>query len=171
VDHGGRVFTGDRTPFIPCDQAGVFWRGSRRSHAYLPISLSGSACAELAIRSRYSKWRPAEKDRDGRANKPQRVSVASEKDADGRLLSMQVENEGDIEEATSETDGVAQQIAALVQRGESEITTAEIAAGVGREPQDSTFKRALGLAEERGHIAKVRRGIWAAGKAQAGLNV
>jgi hypothetical protein len=109
------------------------------------------------------KWRPAEKDRDGRANIPQRVAVTSEKDANGSLLWMLVLNEGEIEEAKSETEALSVTLGSLVQRDGEQIATATLAARVPRDPQDSTFKRALKAAEASGYIEKVKRGVWGPG--------
>jgi hypothetical protein len=76
---------------------------------------------------------------------------------------MLVENEGEIDEQPTETDALAHSIGAFVQRGESELATEDIAKGVGKRSQDSTFKRALKLAAERDYIGKVKRGVYAAG--------
>jgi hypothetical protein len=151
------------------------WAG--QADAHMTLTVESDLIEEDSDRDghrtlrRIFNWRPAEKDRDGRANRPQGVCVASEKDSDGRLLSMSVVNEGDIEEATSETDALAQQIGGLVQRGAAEISTGEIAAGVGRDPQDIMFKRALTAAADRQLVVKLRRGVWAAGTTEAGLSV
>jgi hypothetical protein len=112
--------------------------------------------------------RPAEKDRSGEPNYPRRIAVESEKGADKALLWMTVTDEGPIEEADSATEAMAVSIGSLVQRGESEMTTADIAASVARKPQDSTFRRALAEATERGYAAKVKRGVYGAGDAAIG---
>jgi hypothetical protein len=109
------------------------------------------------------KWRPAEKDRDGRMNIPQRVGVTSEKDADGRLLWMLVTNEGEIEPAKSETEALAVTLGSLVQKEGAELTTGQLGKLVGRHAQDIGFKRALKGAEGSGYIEKARRGVWVAG--------
>lgn len=117
------------------------------------------------------KWRPAEKDRDGRPNIPQRVAVTSEKDAAGRLVWMVVESEGDIRPAESDTEALAIAIAEFVHRADAETTTAEVAKATHRNPQDSTFKRALGAAKDAGYVKSERRGRWIAGVAEPGLAV
>ncbi len=117
------------------------------------------------------KWRPREKDRDGSSNRPQRVCVASERDTAGRLLWMLVENEGEIDEQASETDALAVSLGSLVQRSEAEMTTAELAAAVGRDAKDGTFKRAITAAGDRGYIEKAKRGIYVAGQTVTGLDV
>jgi hypothetical protein len=109
------------------------------------------------------KFRGAQKDRDGQFNTAQRVCVTSEKDESGRLLWMNVENEGEIDEQASETDALTVSLGSLVQRSEADMTTADIASGVARDAQDRTFKRALSAAVDRDYICKVRRGVYAAG--------
>jgi len=51
------------------------------------------------------------------------------------------------------------------------MATGDIAAAIGRKAQDSTFKRALGMAEAREYVVKAKRGLYAAGKAQAAIDV
>ncbi len=109
------------------------------------------------------RWRPAEKDRDGRVNLTHRVAVESEKDDRGRLLWMTVHDEGVIEKATTETDALARSIGAFVQAAEEPVTTAQIAAAAGRSAQDITFKRALEAAMAAEFIFRERRGVYAAG--------
>ncbi len=151
------------------------WAGQSDAHMTLTVKsdLIEDEAEDEGHKSlrRTFRWRPAEKDRDGRANKPQRVCVASEKDSQGRLLWMTVENEGDIEDAPSETDALATQIGATVQRGEGEMSTAAVAAAVGRDAQQPTFKRALTAAVEAGLVTKPSRGRYAAGSVQAGIDV
>lgn len=112
--------------------------------------------------SRTFKWRPAEKDRDGRPNIPQRVAVKSEKDADGALCWMLVENEGDIQEADTARDALAGTLGSLVQDN-GQVTTSGLASLAQSDAQDSTFKRALKAAEAAGYIEKVKRGTWGPG--------
>jgi len=111
------------------------------------------------------KWLPQEKDREGEPNRPQIVSVTSEKGNESQLLWMLVEHEGEYlsEHAESELDAVAVQIGAFVQSAGSEIKRADIAKGVARDATDITFRRALAEAVERGYIAKVKQGMYAPG--------
>jgi hypothetical protein len=112
--------------------------------------------------SRTFKWRPAEKDRDGRPNIPQRISVTSEKGATGSLRWMMVENEGDIQEADTARDALAATLGSLMQEG-GPVTTRGLASLAQCDPQDSTFKRAMKAAEASGFIEKVKRGHWGPG--------
>jgi hypothetical protein len=151
------------------------WAGQADAHMTLTvesdlIETDGDTEGHTELRRTF-KWRPAEKDRDGRSNRPQRVCVASEKDPQGRLLSMTAKNEGDIPDALSETDALAMRIGALVQRNEGEMTTGEIAAGVGLTTRDSAHERALAAAVKAGHLVKLGRGRFAAGEKAAGLDV
>jgi hypothetical protein len=142
------------------------WAGQADAHMTLTTETdlteedAENGCRRLR---RTFKWRPAEKDRDGRPNIPRRVAVESEKDSKGRLVWMTVTDEGEIEDVSGERESLAVAIAGLVQRGEEEMATAAIAAGVARDSQDSTFKRALLLATERKYIQKAKRGSFRAG--------
>lgn len=142
------------------------WAGQADAHMTLTVE------SEMAVEdaddeghrrfSRTFKWRPSEKDRDGRPNIPQRVSVTSEKDATGSLRWMLVENEGDIQEADTARDALAGTLGSLVQQGDT-VTTSGLASLAQSDPQDSTFKRALKAAEASGYIEKVKRGHWGPG--------
>jgi hypothetical protein len=151
------------------------WAG--QADAHMTLTVDSELIEEEAEQNghkrlhRTFRWRPAEKDRDGRANRLQRISVDSEKDADGRLLSMRVSNEGEIEEASTETEALAYAIGQFVQRADSSAPTGEVALAVGRKADDSTFKRALKLAEDREFVAKIKRGLYGPGEKTAGLGV
>lgn len=109
------------------------------------------------------KWRPAEKDRDGRVNVAMRIAVESEKDDQGRLIWMTVENEGSIEKPRTETDVLARSIGAFVQAACEVVQRADIAAAVGRESKDSTFDRALKAAVSAAFVQSPGHGKYAAG--------
>ena len=109
------------------------------------------------------RWRPAEKDRDGRVNLTHRVAVDSEKDERGRLLWMTVHDEGVIEKATTETDALARSIGSFVQAADEPVKRAEIAAAVGRDSKDSTFDRALKAAVSVAFVQSGGYGKYAAG--------
>jgi hypothetical protein len=140
------------------------WAGQADAHMTLTVEsdlIEEEADTEghTSLRRTF-KWRPAEKDRDGRSNRAQRVCVASEKDSSGRLLWMVVENEGEIDEQPSETDALAASLGSLVQRSEADMTTAELASAIGRDSKDGTFKRAITAAVDNGYIEKVKRGVY-----------
>jgi RecA-family ATPase len=109
-------------------------------------------------------WRPAEKDRSGQANYPQRVAVTSEKDSDGRLLAMRVVNEGPIEDEETEEDKLAREIGALVQRHGAAMKTGEIAEAVGCDAKSGTWKRAIDSACDKDFIVKTHKGFYAPGE-------
>jgi hypothetical protein len=110
------------------------------------------------------KWRPAEKDREGEPNRPQLVSVTSEKGEEGKLLWMLVENEGE-DKTPSAADSLASAIGEAVQRSDGELRTAEIAKAVGHDAQGKAFRRALEAAVDHDYIAKAKHGTYAAGSA------
>ncbi len=143
------------------------WAGQADAHMTLTVEseLIESEPDEEGNRTlhRTFKWLPREKDRSGRSNVPHRVAVDSEKDESGRLLCMVVSDEGIIENATTEQDALALQIGAFVQREAGEQPTGAIAKGIGKDAQDSTFKRSLGIACDRGYIENTKRGRYAPG--------
>ncbi len=108
------------------------------------------------------KFRPAEKDRDGRSNVPRRVAVESEKDAAGRLLWMRVADEGPITDESAQDAAESSIVATLAgAEGDGVMTTADLAAAFGeRDPRNpsGTFRRALRAAQESGRIEQVKRG-------------
>jgi hypothetical protein len=108
------------------------------------------------------KWRPAEKDRDGRSNIPRRVAVESEMDASGRLLWMTVEDEGPLTEETAQGAHEAMILAALAdaeEDGTDTLRTAALAAATGaKSADDGSFKRALSDLLEAGKIEKPKHG-------------
>jgi hypothetical protein len=76
---------------------------------------------------------------------------------------MTVENEGELDEQPNADAAMAFQLGALAQRGESEMTTAQIRSGVGRDSEDGTVKRALKPACDRDYICESKRGVYCAG--------
>jgi AAA domain len=156
--------TGSGTSMLGARQ----WAGQSDGHMTLTVEsdLIESVGGDGTDLFRTFIWRPAEKDRDGRANLPQRVVVESNKDSDGRLLAMRVVNTGPIEEGSQE-DALARQIGALVQRGEAGMKRSEIANAVGRDSKDGTLQRALDAAVEASYVVKVKQGIYVAGETDA----
>jgi hypothetical protein len=125
------------------------------------------------------KFRPAEKDRDGRPNVPRRVAVESEKDERGRLLWMRVEDKGPItEEGAQDHDASAilANLATAQREGDGVVARKELAAAAGEKNPESpsgTFKTALSNLLENGKVEKVGRRYKAteAGMASAGLEI
>lgn len=108
------------------------------------------------------KFRPAEKDRDGRSNVPRRIAVESEKDEAGRLLSMTVSDEGPITEDTR-TENVEVAILSALHDGET-LATGALAAAAGEDDPSKpsgTFKRALAGLVETGRVERPKRGHYA----------
>jgi hypothetical protein len=108
------------------------------------------------------KWRPAEKDRDGRVNAPRRVAVESERDAAGRYVWMRVTDEGPLAEDDAKAVAEAAILRALSgAEGDGLIARKAIATATG-EPNPSepggTFKRALGDLVEAGKAEQPTRG-------------
>lgn len=123
------------------------------------------------------KFRPAEKDRDGRPSQHRRLAVESEKDDAGRLLWMTVTDEGAISSDSAAESAEKAILAALVDSEAESSSRAEIAAAVGeRDPSDpsGTFKRELKELGIRGLVESAARGryaITAEGRKVAGLTI
>ncbi len=107
------------------------------------------------------RWRPAEKDRDGRSNIARRVAVESEKDAAGRLLWMKVTDEGPIVDEGAQDTAEAAMLGLLRDAGgDGSVARRELAAAAGEknagEPS-GTFKRALADLIDAGKVETVGR--------------
>ncbi len=121
------------------------------------------------------KFRPAEKDRDGRANVPRRVAVESEKDDASRLLWMTVTDEGPIADEGAEDHASAAVLGTLRDAdGDGAVARRELAGAAGeKNPSEpsGTFKRALAALIDADKVETVGRRyrITAEGRDAAGL--
>lgn len=107
------------------------------------------------------KFRPAEKDRDGRPQQHRRLAVESEKDPQGRLLTMAVLDEGPIANDGAQEEDERRIIQAL---RDGELGRTELATACGQKNPASpagTFKRAVKGLAERGLIDSPKRGRYA----------
>jgi hypothetical protein len=121
------------------------------------------------------KFRPAEKDRDGRLNGVRRIAVESEKDGRERLVWMTVTDEGPVTEASAKDDDAASILDALRgAEGDGWMGRKDIATVTGekdpRQPS-GTWKAALMEAVDAGKAEHVgqRYRITAEGRDAAGL--
>ena len=144
------------------------WAG--QADAHMTLTVESDLIEEGDKLRRTFKFRPAEKDRDGRLNEPRRLAVESEKDAAGRLLWMSVTDEGSLREQGVQ-DAHAEKIIEALRDGD--LATGQIAQACGvKSADDGAFKRALGSLAEAGKIEKPKRGhyhLTAHGRETAGL--
>lgn len=155
------------------------WAG--QADAHMTLSVESDFVTEPTddggeVTRRTFKFRPAEKDRDGRSNQPRRLAVTSERDTDGRYRWMQVEDEGPLTDEGAQ-DHMAAAILGSLNRPEGTEPTkaADLAAAVGaKNADDGSFKRALALLVEQGRLERAKRGhyqITASGRESVPLPV
>lgn len=139
------------------------WAG--QADAHLTLTVESDFTTEPAetdgheLTRRTFKWRPAEKDRDGRENGTRRLAVTSERDERGRYLWMKVSNEGPIEDEGAQ-DVMKVRILGVLAAAEGEgiVATGTLAAALGVKADDGSFKRALSALTEECKIDKPSRG-------------
>lgn len=138
------------------------WAGQADSHMTLTTESDfiETETAEGTFETRRTfKWRPAEKDRDGQLNRPRRLAVTSERDADKRLRWMEVEDEGPID-GESARDATETRILEALRDADGDLTRPEVAAICGeREPREPSgaFKRVLSGLVDAGQVEKPDR--------------